>query len=114
MATSDLTSNSLLMKTFLLLVNFFGQEWNSDVKIYLFLVIILFMKYGLLWLRSNDMILLRFAIMGILLLTVIHVYLSLSLLDPHSKIFFSKWSFYFAFSHHDNNPQYNNSNSGGQ
>ena len=45
------------------------------------------MKYGLLWLRSNDMILLRFAIIGILLLTVIHVYLSLSLLYPHSGFF---------------------------
>lgn len=45
------------------------------------------MKYVLLWLRSNDMILLRFSIIGILLLTVIHVYLSLSLLDPRSGFF---------------------------
>ncbi len=45
------------------------------------------MKYGLLWLRSNDRILLRFAAVGILLLTVIHVCLSLSLVDPQSGFF---------------------------
>jgi hypothetical protein len=45
------------------------------------------MKYGLLWLRSNDRVLLRFAIIGILLLTTIHLYLSLSLVDPHSGFF---------------------------
>jgi hypothetical protein len=45
------------------------------------------MKNGLLWLRSNDTILRRSAIAGILLLTMIHVYLSLSLLDPHSGFF---------------------------
>lgn len=45
------------------------------------------MKYGLLWLRSNDMILLRLAIIGMLLLIMIHVYLSLSFLDPHSGFF---------------------------
>ena len=45
------------------------------------------MKYGLSWLRSNDRILLRFTIIGILLLTMIHVYLSLSSLDPYSGFF---------------------------
>ena len=42
---------------------------------------------GLLWLRSNDRSLLRFAIIGILLLTIIHVYLSISLFDVHTGIF---------------------------
>lgn len=45
------------------------------------------MKYGLLWLRSNERILLRFSIISILLLTMIHVCLSLSLVDPHSGLF---------------------------
>jgi hypothetical protein len=45
------------------------------------------MKYGLSWLRSNDRILLRLTIIGILLLTMIHVYLSLSSLDPYSGFF---------------------------
>ena len=45
------------------------------------------MNYGLLWLRNNDRILLKSAIIGILLLTMIHVYLSLSLLDPYSGFF---------------------------
>ena len=45
------------------------------------------MKYGLSWLRSNDRILLKSTIIGILLLTMIHVYLSLSLLDPYSGFF---------------------------
>lgn len=45
------------------------------------------MKYVLLWLRSHDRTLQGFAIMGMLLLTVIHIYLSLSLVDPHSLFF---------------------------
>lgn len=45
------------------------------------------MTYGLLWLRSNDRSFLRFAIIGILLLTIIHVYLSISLFYVHSGIF---------------------------
>lgn len=45
------------------------------------------MTYGLLWLRSNDRTFLRFAIIGILLLTIIHVYLSISLFDVHTGIF---------------------------
>jgi hypothetical protein len=45
------------------------------------------MTYGLLWLISNDRTFLRFAILGILLLTIIHVYLSLSLFDIHPGIF---------------------------
>lgn len=45
------------------------------------------MKYGLLWLRSNEKILLKFAILGVLLLTTIHVCLSLLLVDPHSGFF---------------------------
>lgn len=45
------------------------------------------MTYGLLWLRSNDRTFLRFAIIGILLLTIIHVYLSISLFDVHPGIF---------------------------
>jgi hypothetical protein len=50
-------------------------------------VAILNMKYGLVWLSSNEMILLRSAIIGILLLTVIHICLSQSLVDPHSGFF---------------------------
>ena len=45
------------------------------------------MKFESLWLASNEKILLRFAIIGILLLTMIHVCLSLSLVDPHSGYF---------------------------
>ena len=45
------------------------------------------MTYGLLWLRSNDRTFLRFAIIGILLLTIIHVYLSISLFDVQAGIF---------------------------
>ena len=45
------------------------------------------MTYGLLWLRSNDRSFLRFAIIGILLLTIIHVYLSISLIDVHTGTF---------------------------
>jgi len=46
-----------------------------------------YMTYGLLWLRSNDRSFLRFAIIGILLLTIIHVYLSISSYDVHTGIF---------------------------
>lgn len=45
------------------------------------------MTHGLLWLRSNDRSFLRFAIIGILLLTIIHVYLSISLFNVPSGIF---------------------------
>jgi len=45
------------------------------------------MNYGLLWLRSNEQILLRSAIIGLMLLTMIHVCISLSLVDPHSRFF---------------------------
>ena len=44
------------------------------------------MTYRLLWLRSNDRSLHKFAIIGILLLTIIHVYLSISLFDVHTGI----------------------------
>jgi len=45
------------------------------------------MKYGLSWLRSKDRTLLRFTIIGIVLLTTIHVCNSLSLVDPRSGFF---------------------------
>ncbi|MGI0031295.1 MAG: hypothetical protein ACRD80_06900, partial [Nitrososphaeraceae archaeon] len=45
------------------------------------------MTYGLMWLRSNERSFLRFAIIGILLLTIIHVYLSISFFDVHAGIF---------------------------
>ena len=45
------------------------------------------MSYGLLWLRRNDRSFLRFAIIGIMLLTIIHVYLSVSLFDVHTGVF---------------------------
>ena len=45
------------------------------------------MKCGLSWLRRNDKILLRFAIIGMLLLTTIHACLSLSLVDFESGFF---------------------------
>ena len=45
------------------------------------------MKFGSLWLANNEKILLRFVIIGILLLTMIHFCLSLSLVDPHSGYF---------------------------
>ena len=64
-----------------------AKTTKGKVKIYLFLVAILHMKYGLLWLRSNGRIILRFAIIGILLLTIIHVCISLSLVGHHSGIF---------------------------
>jgi hypothetical protein len=50
-------------------------------------MVILYMTYGLLWLRSKDRSFLRFAIIGIMLLTIIHFYLSISLFDVHSWIF---------------------------
>jgi prepilin signal peptidase PulO-like enzyme (type II secretory pathway) len=37
--------------------------------------------------RSNEKILAKYAILGVLLLTTIHVCLSLSLVDPHSGFF---------------------------
>jgi hypothetical protein len=45
------------------------------------------MSYGLLWLRSNDKFFLKSAIVSILLLTVIHIYISISIIDFNSKIF---------------------------
>ena len=63
---------------------FLAKNRRGKVKIYLFLMAISLMKYGLLRLRSNDKIFLRFAIIGLLLLTMIHVYFSQSLLDPHA------------------------------
>jgi hypothetical protein len=45
------------------------------------------MSYGLLWIRSNDKFFLKSAIGSILLLTVIHIYISISTIDFDSKIF---------------------------
>jgi hypothetical protein len=45
------------------------------------------MTYGLLWLRSHDKFLLKFTIVSILLLSIIHIYLSISIIDFNSKIF---------------------------
>jgi len=45
------------------------------------------MTYRLWWLRSNERFFLRFTVIGILLLTIIHIYLSISLFDVHSWIF---------------------------
>lgn len=45
------------------------------------------MNYGLLWIRSNEMIVLRSAIIGLLLLTMIHLCISLSLVDRHARFF---------------------------
>jgi hypothetical protein len=53
----------------------------------LFLVAIIYMKYGLFWLRSNDKFILKFTVVGILLLSIIHIYLSISLIDFNSEIF---------------------------
>ena len=45
------------------------------------------MTFGLLWLRSHDKFLLKLTIVGILLLSIIHIYLSISVIDFNSKIF---------------------------
>lgn len=45
------------------------------------------MNYVLLWLRSNDKFLLKLTIVGILLLSIIHIYLSISEIDFNSNIF---------------------------
>ena len=44
------------------------------------------MTYGILWLRRNDKSFLKITIIGIVLLIIIHVYLSMSLFDVHSEI----------------------------
>ncbi len=45
------------------------------------------MTFDLLWLRSHDKFLLKLTIVGILLLSIIHIYLSISVIDFNSKIF---------------------------
>ncbi|HEY9399042.1 MAG TPA: hypothetical protein VIP29_04000 [Nitrososphaeraceae archaeon] len=45
------------------------------------------MTYGLLWLRTNDKFFLKSTIVSILLLSVIHIYISISIIDFNSKIF---------------------------
>lgn len=45
------------------------------------------MSFDLLWLRSHDKFLLKLTIVGILLLSIIHIYLSISVIDFNSKIF---------------------------
>ena len=56
-------------------------------KIYLFLMLIIYMNYWLSWLKSNDKLLLKFTILSMLLLTMIHIYLSISTIDFSSNIF---------------------------
>jgi hypothetical protein len=45
------------------------------------------MTFDLLWLRSHDKFLLKLTVVGILLLSIIHIYLSISVIDFNSKIF---------------------------
>jgi hypothetical protein len=45
------------------------------------------MAYGLLWLRGNDKLFLKSAVVSILLLSIIHIYISISLIDFNSETF---------------------------
>ena len=50
-------------------------------------MLIIYMNYWLSWLKSNDRLLLKFTILSMLLLTLVHIYLSISTIDYDSNVF---------------------------